>query len=103
MKNSDNNTSKYYRLQLRLKIRSLFTRIRYPLGGLPALDDAHIVGLDKIDGFYITESDTLGITIANVAFEDSPIGGIKIHGPEWTNTDAGAAADTGIIVNGYTT
>jgi hypothetical protein len=59
--------------------------------------------LNKIDGLHITESDTLRIAVANVTFEDPSIGGIKIHCSERTYADAGTAADTGIIVNGYTT
>jgi len=70
---------------------------------LAALDNTHIVGLNKIDGFDIAESDTLRITVANIAFEHPPVGGIKTHGPEGTNADAGAAADAGIIVNRDTT
>ena len=70
-----------------LEISSLFTRIRYPLRGFAALDNTHIVGLNKIDGLDITESDTLRITVANVAFEDPPISGIKIHCSEWTYAD----------------
>ena len=86
-----------------LEISSLFTRIRYPLRGFAALDNTHIIRLNKIDGLHITESDALRITVTNIAFEDPPVGGIKIHCPERTYADAGAAADTGIIVNGYTT
>ena len=86
-----------------LQISSLFTRIRYPLRGFAALDNTHIIRLNKIDGLDITESDTLRISVANVAFEHPSIGGIKTHGPERTDADTGAAADTGIIVNGYTT
>jgi len=41
----------------------------------------------------------LRITVTDIALEDPPIGGIKIHGPEGTDTDAGTAADAGIIVN----
>jgi hypothetical protein len=80
-----------------------FTRIRYPLCGLPALDNTDIIGLDEIDSLDVTEPDTLRITVANIAFEDPAVSGIKIHGPERTDADAGAAADTDIIVNGYAT
>jgi len=85
------------------EIRGLFARIRYPLRGLPALDNTHIIRLNKIDGLDVTESDTLRITVTNIALENPPIGRIKIHGSEGTDADAGAAADAGIIVNGYAT
>ena len=59
------------------------------------------MGLDKIDGLDITESDALRVAVANVTLDNPPIGGVKIHGAERTNADAGTAADTGIIVNRY--
>ena len=86
-------------LKLRRQIGSFFTRSRYALRSLTAFDDADIIGLDKIDGLDVTEPDTLGIAVANVAFENPPVGGIETHGPEWTDADTGTAADTGIIIN----
>jgi hypothetical protein len=71
------------------------------LGGLAAPENAHVIGLDKINGLYVTESDTLGITVANVALQNPTIDGIEIHCAKRANADAGPAANTGIIVNSY--
>jgi hypothetical protein len=41
----------------------------------------------------------LRIAVADIALDNPPVGCIKIHGPEGTDTDAGTTADAGIIVN----
>jgi hypothetical protein len=70
-----------------LQISSLFTGIRYPLGGLPAFPDGHLARVNKFDGLYFTEPGALRIAVTDIAFKDPSIGGIKIHGPEGTDTD----------------
>ena len=88
-------------LKLRRQISSRFTRSRNSLRGFAALDKTHIIGLNKINGLYVTESDTLRIAVANVALEDPPIDGVKIHCTEGTYADTGTAADAGVVVHGY--
>jgi hypothetical protein len=73
------------------------------LGGFPALPNGHLIRLNKFDGLYFAEPDTLRIAVTDVAFEDPPIGGIKIHGTEGAYADTRTAADAGIIVNTYAT
>jgi hypothetical protein len=69
------------------------------LGGFPALDEAHVTRLDKINGLDFTEPDTLRLAVTEVALEDPPVDGIITHGTEWADADACAATDAGIIVN----
>jgi hypothetical protein len=73
---------------LGFEIGSLPAGIRYPLGSLAAFSYGHLTGLNKFDGLNFTKPDALGITVTNIAFENPPIGGVKIHGPKGTDTDA---------------
>jgi hypothetical protein len=59
----------------------------------------HLISIDKIDGLFFTESDTLRIAITKVAFENLFIDGIKTHCAERANTNARTAADADIVVN----
>ena len=87
MQDSGTNTSDECGLKPRHQISSLFSRGRYPLGGFSALFYTDIIGLDKIDRLDITESDTLRIAVANVAFEHPPIGGVEAHGTKRAYAD----------------
>jgi hypothetical protein len=70
-----------------MQIASLFTGIRNPLGSLPAFSNGHITRFNKFDSLYVTEPDALRIAVTDVTLENPSIGGIKIHGPEGTDTD----------------
>lgn len=63
------------------------------------LQNAYIVLFNEIQGFYITETDTLGITVAEVALEDHLINDIIVHGPEGADGDTGAATDADIVID----
>jgi hypothetical protein len=61
--------------------------------------NAHIVRFNEINGFYITETDALGITVAEVAFEDLFIDDVVVHGPKGADSHTGTATDAGIVIN----
>jgi hypothetical protein len=61
--------------------------------------NAHIVLFNEIHGFYITETDALGIAVAEVALEDPFIDDVVVHGPEGADGDTGAAADADIVID----
>jgi hypothetical protein len=90
-----NIQSSTFNLQFRI------ARIRYSFRGFPALYDSHITRFNIINGFDITESDTLRIAVTDVALENPPVGRIKIHCTERAHANACSAANTGIIVNAY--
>jgi len=82
-----------------LQIGSLFTSIRYALRSLPAFSNGHLTRVNKFDSLYVAEPDALRVAVTDIALEDPPVSGIKIHGPEGTDTDAGTATDAGVIIN----
>ncbi len=61
--------------------------------------NAHIIRFNEIHGFYITETDALGIAVAEVALEDHFIDDVVVHGPEGADGHAGAATDADIVIN----
>jgi len=61
--------------------------------------NAHIVLFNEIHGFYITETDALGIAVAEVALEDHFVDDVVVHGPEGADGHAGAATDADIVIN----
>ena len=61
--------------------------------------NAHIVRFNEIHGFYIAETDALGIAVAEVALEDHFIDDVVAHGPEGADGHTGAATDAGIVIN----
>jgi hypothetical protein len=63
--------------------------------------NAHIVLFNEIHGFYITETDALGIAVAEVALEDPFIDDVVVHGPERADRHTGAATDADIVINHY--
>jgi hypothetical protein len=61
--------------------------------------NAQIFCFNEIDGFYIAETDTLGIAVAEIALEDHFIDGVVVHGPEGADGHTGAATDADIVIN----
>jgi len=61
--------------------------------------DAHIFRFNEIHGFYITKTDALGITVAEVAFENHLIDAVVAHGPEGADGHTGAATDADVVIN----
>jgi hypothetical protein len=61
--------------------------------------NAHIVLFKEIHGFDITETDALGITVAEIALEDHFINSVVAHGPEGADGHTGAATDADIVIN----
>jgi hypothetical protein len=55
--------------------------------------NAYIVRFNEIHGLYITETDALGIAVAEVALEDHFIDDVVVHGPEGADGHTGAATD----------
>jgi hypothetical protein len=65
--------------------------------------NAHIVFFNEIHGFYITETDALGIAVAKVALEDHFIDDAVVHCPEGADGHTRAATDADIIINHHFT
>ena len=70
-----------------------------PSGRLFLFKDADIAGIFEIDRLYFAKTNTLGITVTEVAFNNLMIHGIKTHGTEGTDRYTGAASDAGFIIN----
>jgi len=60
-----------------------------------------IAGINKFQSLYLAESDTLRITVTNVAFNHFSIYAVKAHSAEWTDRHAGSTSDTYLIVYLY--
>jgi hypothetical protein len=84
-----------------LQGRGLFCGSGNPFGGIAFFQDADLSRVNKIHGLHITEPDTLGVTVTQIALEDLFFFGIKTHGTKGACTDTGTAADADIVVDKY--
>ena len=66
---------------------------------MPFLINAHISGFHKVHCLSVAEPDTLGITVAQIAFKDLLVLGIITHSAKGANRHAGTTADADVIVN----
>jgi hypothetical protein len=78
--------------------RGLPFRRLEPFGRFPALLQADVPGFNQVDGFGVTEANTLRIAVAEITFDYLAIRGYEMHGAERTHRNAGAAADAFIVV-----
>jgi hypothetical protein len=61
--------------------------------------NAHVVRFNEIHGLDITETDALGIAVAEIALEDHFIDGVVAHGPKGADGHTGAATDADVVIN----
>jgi hypothetical protein len=76
-----------------------FSGSRYAFGRISRLEQTHLIGIHKIDGFFFTEFNTLRFAVTEVAFEDLFIYSIKAHCAEGANANTRATANADIVVN----
>jgi hypothetical protein len=69
------------------------------LGGCFLLGNGHPVRIDIIHGFHFTETNALGISVAEIALKILPVDDIEPHCAEGANRHAGTATDTDIVVH----
>jgi hypothetical protein len=73
------------------------------LRGSSLLGDTHPVGIHIIHGFHITETDTLGISVTEVALKVLSVNNIKTHRAEWTDRDTRTAANAYVVIHHHPT
>jgi len=71
------------------------------LGGSFLLDDAHPVGIHIVHGFDFTETNTLRVSVTEIALKNLSIHDVKIHCAEGADRHAGTATNADIMVHHY--
>jgi len=61
--------------------------------------NADVVRFNEIHGLDITETDALGIAVAEIALEDHFINGVVAHGSKGADGHTGAATDADVVIN----
>ena len=65
---------------------------------MPLLVDSDFLSINVLHSIDIAESDTLGIAVAQIAFEDLTVNLVEVHGSERADCYAGTTSDARIII-----
>ena len=60
---------------------------------------ADVSGVDQVDCFGVTKANTLGVTVAKVAFDHLSVGGHEVHCAKRTHRNAGPASDAFVVIH----
>jgi len=79
----------------------------FPLSGCDSLRrglflrEVHPVGIDVVDGFHVTETNALRISVTEIALEILVVDDVKPHRSKGADGDTGTAADAFVVVHHY--
>ena len=88
---------------LRKQGRAFLGRVGNAFGRGALFSDADFVRFHEIHGFLFAEPHALGVTFAEVAFEDLFVDDVEAHGAEGTNRHAGTTTDANIVIDRHGT